>query len=96
MAFNPGEPTYGATSPLWIFGLVMMRTLGAEPWLAAKLLGIVCGLLLIVLAMRVVRTLPVPDHWRGWIMVLVVMDAWFQRWALSGMETPLAGACCLC
>ena len=27
-SFNPGEHTYGATSPLWIFGLALLLKLG--------------------------------------------------------------------
>jgi len=92
LSFNPGTPTYGATSPLWIIGLVMLLKLGVAPILSTKILGVASGLFAVILASRLIRRLDVPDSWYGWLMGLVVLDAWFQRWTFSGMETPLAGA----
>lgn len=92
MSFNPGEPTYGATAPLWIFGLAALLKAGLAPLLAAKVLGLASGLLALVLACRLIVKLEVPESWRPWLMGLVLLDAWFQRWTMSGMETPLAGA----
>ena len=34
-SFNPGDPTYGATSPLWIFCLILLVKLGLAPMTAA-------------------------------------------------------------
>jgi len=38
-SFNPGQSSYGATSPLWIFGLAMLLKLGLSPFVAAGVLG---------------------------------------------------------
>jgi len=92
MSFNPGVPSYGATSPLWILGLVMLLKLGVAPVVSTKILGLASGLLVAFLAWRLIGRLEIPDSWRTWVMGLVVFDAWFQRWMFSGMETPLAGA----
>mgnify|MGYP006863440366 CR=1 FL=1 len=92
LSFNPGLPTYGATSPLWIFGLVMLLKLGIAPVLSTKILGLASALLAMLLASRLIQKLDIPPAWSGWVMGLVVLDAWFQRWTFSGMETPLAGA----
>jgi len=92
LSFNPGEPTYGATAPLWVFALAGLLKAGLAPLLAAKVLGLAAGLLALALACRLILKLEVPDSWRPWLMALVLVDAWFQRWTMSGMETPLAGA----
>jgi hypothetical protein len=92
LSFNPGVPSYGATSPLWIFGLAGILKLGVAPILSTKILGVLSGLLALLLAYKLITKINIPDSWRPWVMGLVVMDAWFQRWSMSGMETALAGA----
>ncbi|MBT3317251.1 hypothetical protein HN388_04650, partial [bacterium] len=39
MSFNVGEPTYGATSPLWIILIAGLMKLGIAPLFATKILG---------------------------------------------------------
>jgi hypothetical protein len=91
-SFNPGEHTYGATSPLWIFGLALLLKLGVAPLLATKMMGVGSLLLLMVIAGWIMRRLDLPKAWWPWAMLVVIFDAWLQRWAMSGMETPLATA----
>ncbi|MEN8006687.1 MAG: hypothetical protein ABFS42_06695 [Candidatus Krumholzibacteriota bacterium] len=91
-SFNPGDPTYGATSPLWIFGLALLVKLGLGPMVAAWVLGAVSGLILILAADAVIERMTFAPHWKFALMLLVVSDVWFLRWAFSGMETPLATA----
>lgn len=91
-SFNPGERSYGATSPLWIFGLALLLTLGAPPLVAAWLLGALCGLLVVVLSWSLLRRLDLPPAWRTAVLLLIAGDVWFLRWSFSGMETPLATA----
>ena len=50
-SFNPGASSYGATSPLWIFGLALLLKLGLEPFTSAWLLGVVSGAAVILLLM---------------------------------------------
>lgn len=90
VSFNPGEPTYGATSPLWIFGLALLLKLGLPAALAAWLLGAVCGLGVILVADAILSRLSYPEAWKLVVLVAVVADPWFLRWTFSGMETPLA------
>ncbi len=94
-AFNPGEATYGATSPLWIFGLVLLLKLHLAPEVAAWTLGLLAGTLTVGLWAGLLRRLPLPEGWRWWLLVVGVVDAWFLRWTMSGMETPLASAALL-
>jgi hypothetical protein len=91
-SFNPGERTYGATSPLWIFGLALLVKLGLAPMTAAWVFGAICGLVLILAADVIIERLTFAPSWKFGLMLLVVSDVWFLRWAFSGMETPLATA----
>ena len=102
-AFNSGEPTYGATSPLWVLLLAGIGRLvagaGATPndvvqmpelaWVAK-----VCGALFLGLSVLLVARLGRVLGWRPWSAVatalLLSAHAWSARWAISGMETPLA------
>jgi hypothetical protein len=91
-SFNPGEQTYGATSPLWVLGLALAMKIGLAPVAAAWFLGAFCGLILILAADSIVERLTFAAHWKVLLMLLVVSDVWFLRWTFSGMETPLATA----
>ncbi|HEY6867701.1 MAG TPA: hypothetical protein VI792_10615 [Candidatus Eisenbacteria bacterium] len=90
--FNPGERVYGCTSPLWMLLLALAIALGGDGLLAAKVLGGVATLasvvLVFVLARRTLRT----PALRVAIALTWAAHAWMIRWALSGMETPLATA----
>lgn len=92
LSFNPGDPTYGATSPLWILGIVALLKLGVAPLLTVRLLGLGSALLTLAVADRLLSRPVFPAGWRPTLLLLVAADAWFLRWSLSGMETPLAGA----
>lgn len=91
-SFNPGEHTYGASSPLWIFGLALLLKLGLSPLVAATVLGGLSGALVLVLMDRIIDRLTIRAPWKLLFLVLVATDAWFLRWSWSGMETPLATA----
>ncbi|MBM4130071.1 hypothetical protein FJ250_03450, partial [bacterium] len=90
IAFNPGEPTYGATSPLWVFGLALLLKLGAAPDLAAWLLGALCGLGVVLVTDGILCRFTYPERWKAIVLVLIAAEPWFLRWTFSGMETPLA------
>ena len=91
-SFNPGDRTYGATSPLWIFGLALMMKLGLAPMTSAWVVGAICGLVMILAADTIIERLTFGYQWKFLLMLLVVSDVWFLRWTFSGMETPLATA----
>ena len=105
-SFNAGEPTYGATSPLWVFLLALTgkvlpmeaaapRDASWMPALAwvAKAYGAVFHVLTVWLLTRIGRRLG-WDEWTSLgLGLLIAAHAWAMRWALSGMESPLATAC---
>lgn len=90
IAFNPGEPTYGATSPLWIFGLALLLKLGLAPAVAAWALGVLCGVAVILVADAILCRFTYPESWKTAVLIAIGSDPWFLRWTFSGMETPLA------
>ena len=89
-SFNPGESTYGATSPLWILGLALLLKLGLAPLTALWTLGVASGLAAVLMMDAILARLPFPSRWKTLVLLLMVSDAWFLRWTFSGMETPLA------
>ena len=91
-SFNPGQGSYGATSPLWIFGLAVFLKLGMAPFTAAWLLGVLSGLAMILVLDGILERMTFPALWKGGLLLLAVSDVWFLRWTYSGMETPLATA----
>jgi hypothetical protein len=88
--FNPGEHVYGSTSPLWVMMLATGIALGFDGLHVARVLGLaatVASLVLFFMLMR--RTLRMPEL-RALATVTWASHAWMARWALSGMETPVA------
>jgi hypothetical protein len=105
-AFNAGEPTYGATSPLWVLLLALFgkllpiaiaapadpSTMPALAWVA-KALGLVAHLVTIVALVLLGKRIGWDDRTSLGLGLLMGAQAWALRWAVSGMETPLAAAC---
>ena len=91
-SFNPGQQTYGASSPLWIFGLALLLKLGVSAFAATKILGGLSGLFVLILLDKILERLSFRGIWNTLLLVLLAADAWFLRWSWSGMETPLATA----
>ena len=92
LVFNHGERIYGCTSPLWVALIAAGMGLHLGGLFAAKALGLsatLCTLPLFHELMR--RTLRTPAL-RAAATVAWASNAWMARWALSGMETPLAVA----
>ncbi len=104
-SFNAGEPTYGATSPLWVLLLALAgkvlpiavsapvdpSAMPALAW-AAKAYGLVFHLAAIVALVFLGKRLGWDDRTSLGLGVLLGAQAWALRWALSAMETPLAAA----
>jgi hypothetical protein len=88
-SFNPGEPSYGSTSPLWIFLLAPAAGTETGGLLAARIWGLLAGLgsiiVFFILAGRFIRN--------QWMLLSAVLlfatEVWFLRWTASGMESPL-------
>lgn len=92
LVFNVGERVYGCTSPLWAAVLAGAMRLGLDGLVAARVLGAIATLASVACFWQLLRR-----NLRTPALVAVgaiawAAHAWMLRWALSGMETPLAVA----
>jgi arabinofuranosyltransferase len=92
LVFNAGERVYGCTSPLWVALLADFIALGVDGMVASKLMGITAALASIVLFLQLMRRTVRTPEIRAAATVAWASHAWMARWAVSGMETPLAVA----
>jgi hypothetical protein len=89
-SFNPGQPTYGSTAPLWVFMLAGLNRLGLEIPVAAHLLNWVFTAANAALFFRLACVYLGRNLAAAAAAVLFVADPWFVRWSMSGMENALA------
>lgn len=83
IAFNSGEPSLGATSPLW---MLLLAALGAvEP--AARLLSVACGALSVFVFARIARRVLGSGTWATAATVAWAGSLWLVRHAPNGMES---------
>lgn len=90
LAFNRGEPSYGATSPLWVGILAVLSRAGLETTLWCRILSWLSGAAVIVLLYRFVMRLDGRGGASAAAAAIVACDAWLLRWSSTGMETSLA------
>lgn len=95
MSFNAGEAVYGFTSPLWLWLITALGYCGLDLLVASKLLGALSTILAIaVFHLAALRW--IPSRSIAWGATLVwATNAWLVRWALCGVEAPLAAAACI-
>jgi hypothetical protein len=92
LVFNAGERVYGCTSPLWVALIAVGMGLHLGGLFTAKALGLTATLISLPLFHELMRrTLRTPAL-RAAATLAWASNAWMARWALSGMETPLAVA----
>jgi len=87
IAFNPGEPSQGATSPAW---MLLLAAAGATET-AARLLSVACGALSVLVFAAAARRLLGRTAWATAAAVAWAGSLWLVRHAPNGMETA-AGA----
>jgi arabinofuranosyltransferase len=92
LVFNVGERVYGCTSPFWVALLAAGMALGLPGLAVARALGLIATLGSVVLFFLLVRRTLATPAFRGLATVAWAGHAWMLRWAVSGMETPLAVA----
>jgi hypothetical protein len=91
MAYNPGEPASGTTSPLWTVALAAFGWLPGGPFAASYLLGVAFLAGAGWVATRLWRLLPgAPGGAVALLAGALIVTDWHLAWAaLSGMETTL-------
>jgi len=102
LVFNPGQPVYGTTSPLWSLGLGVLGKTGVDLLVLAHVLAFLFGAGSILVGARFLRRF--LDAWvseqgygagraeLAWAcgVLAFATDAWLVRWSATGMETALA------
>ena len=89
-SFNAGEPTYGSTSPLWVLTLSLFGFFSKSLLTLSKVLGVLFALGSIVLFFPLAKEFNEDRRFVCACVIVWSVDAWFLRWAPSGMETALA------
>ncbi len=91
LAFNPGEPVYGFTSPLWVFVLALPAALGLPAIPAAKMMAFAGGIAAIVAFAALARR-RLPPAIAGAATIAFAANAWLVRWSAAAMESALVTA----
>ena len=89
-SFNPNMPSYGVTGPLWVLFIAGGVKAGLDPFVVAKTFGLLFSSLSIVLVYALAFTIIRDKIFAFFAAIVFSLDAWFLRWAGSGMETSLA------
>jgi hypothetical protein len=89
-AFNPDVPTYGSTAPLWVFLIAGVHRLGLDVPDAAHCLNWLLSAANVVLFFRLAIAYLGRTAFAAVAALLLIVDPWFIRWSLSGMENALA------
>ncbi|MGB9774342.1 MAG: hypothetical protein ACP5JH_11065 [Bacteroidota bacterium] len=89
-AFNPGQPAYGVTGPLWSLLISIGSLLHLNLFVVAKILDLVLAsaaiILFVLFALEVLR-----DHLAAVVAGFALsVNVWVLRWSGTGMETSLA------
>jgi hypothetical protein len=92
-SFNPGETSFGTTSPLWVMALaVVARPFGADHALvtAGQTLSWLAALAAVLVFHHVMLLLGAPRRTAILGSVAFAADVWLVRWGALGMESSLA------
>ena len=89
MVFNPGENIYISTSPLWVLLLASIRLFLGDVILAARMLGTVLEILLVVSIVHFSRRTKLGGKVGMLAALLLITNPVFLLTSFSGMELPL-------
>ena len=89
-AFNPGEPTYGSTAPLWTMILAFFSMLFTPGFGMAKVLSVIFGLLTIPAFWLLAGNIGLTRKSADIATIIWAVNVWLVRWTASGMEATLA------
>ena len=89
-SFNPGEQSYGVTSPLWVMILTLPFFAGFDAFWFSKIADLLCALAAILLFFRLASAFFKDEILIVTATIMFALNAWFIRWAFTGMETSCA------
>jgi len=90
LSFNRTDPTYGATSPLWVALLALLRRAGADILIWCRVFSWLFAIASIALVYRIAARLGGGSAAPVAAAFIVAADAWLVRWSAVGMETSFA------
>ena len=89
-AFNANSPSYGFSCPLWILLIAGGVKAGIDPFIVAKTFDILFASLSLILVYTLAFSVIRDKIFAVVATCVFSFDAWFLRWAGSGMETSFA------
>lgn len=94
LVFNVGERVEGFTNLLWVLLAALAIRADADPVLVTQIVGIVCALLVMWIAVTLPRRrADAPQFGASWPLLPLVLGASFTSAAISGLETSAWLAC---
>ncbi len=89
-SFNPGQPTYGSTAPLWVLMIAGVSKVGLDVVSSAHILNWIFAAALIVLFYKLAERYLGGGLAPPLAGLLLIVDPWFVRWTISGLENAFA------
>jgi len=89
-SFNPGHPTYGSRSPLWVGLLALGCSAGLDVRTAGHALDAFFVGAAVLVWSRLTRVYLGGTGWRALAMAVFVLDPWFFHGSMLGTENPVA------
>lgn len=89
-SFNPNEPTYGVSAPIWTILLALLSfPFEIGPGLA-KILSVIFGLAAILTFRYTAISFGISPRTSTLATMVMALNVWMVRWTASAMETSLA------
>ncbi|RMF70899.1 MAG: hypothetical protein D6738_15035 [Acidobacteria bacterium] len=89
-SFNPGEPTWGFTSVLWLLAISALGAVLRDLPTAAKTLSLLASLAVPATVARLVERWSSSRRLALLAGLAMVAETWMARWSVSGLEAGLA------
>jgi 4-amino-4-deoxy-L-arabinose transferase-like glycosyltransferase len=90
LSFNRGDPSYGATSPLWVGILALVHKTGGDLSIAIRILSWSAGALSVMLIYLLVLRIDGRRLVAGAAGAVMASEGWLLRWSATGMESSFA------
>jgi hypothetical protein len=91
-AFNPGERSFGTTSPLWVMAIAAIGSwLNPNSWVdVCRVLSWLAAFATLFVFYRLARAAGASRAVAVCATVALAADAWFARWSALGLESAAA------
>ncbi len=90
LSFNRGDPTYGATSPLWVVLLSIVYRAGGDMAMWSRILSLFFGVASVYLVYRLALGIGLGRYPSAIAAAIFSSEAWVIRWSSVGMESSFA------